>query len=207
MGRKVGSGRSLAGQVRPFAETGARACLGSRMFVYGQRASGGRPLLEGTLTMADQRGSARATWIVIAIVLLGVVIVGYLPGRSSFGSAGGDHPRLAALMGSAQRTSDTKAFTGAEMTAMMGSCSLDLTHAQIAPGTEATIDVFAMMGSVTIRVPDGWTVDTRAIPVMGAIRDDRWPAPKTAADASTLAQPPRLVLRGMVMMGSIFIKS
>jgi hypothetical protein len=157
------------------------------------------------LTMADQRGSARATWIVIVIVLLGVVIVGYLPGRN--GTGGGDHPRLAALMGSAQRTSDTKAFTGAEMTAMMGSCSLDLTRAQIAPGTEATIDVFAMMGSVTIRVPDGWTVDTRAIPVMGAVRDDRWPAPNTAAEASTDAPPPRLVLRGMVMMGSIFIKS
>ena len=154
--------------------------------------------------MADQRGSARTTWMVIAIVLLGAVMIGYLPGRNA---SSGDHPRLAALMGSAQRTSDTQAFTGAEMTAMMGSCSLDLSHAQIAPGAEATIDIFAMMGSVTIRVPDGWTVDTRAIPVMGAVRDNRWPAPSAASDASTPAQPPRLVLRGMVMMGSIFIKS
>lgn len=157
--------------------------------------------------MADQRDSARATWMVIAIILLGVVLVAYLPGRNGFASAGGDHPRLAALMGSAQRTSGTGAFTGAEMTAMMGSCSLDLTHAQITPGAEATIDIFAMMGSVTIRVPDGWTVDTRAVPVMGGIRDDRWPAPHSGSDASTVGQPPRLVLRGLVMMGSIFIKS
>jgi Cell wall-active antibiotics response LiaF, C-terminal len=156
--------------------------------------------------MTDQGGPARATWIVIGMVLLGVVILANLPGRNGSAS-GGDHPRLAALMGSAQRTSDTKAFTGAEMTAMMGSCALDLTHAQIASGGEATIDIFAMMGSVTIRVPDGWTVDTRALPVMGGIRDDRWPAPAAASEAATVAQPPRLVLRGLVMMGSIFIKS
>jgi hypothetical protein len=156
--------------------------------------------------MADQKGSGRATWLVIAIVLLGVVILGNLPNRRGQAS-GGDHPRLAALMGSAQRTSDTKAFTGAEMTAMMGSCSLDLTHAQIAPGAEAIIDVFAMMGSVTIRVPDGWTVDTRAMPVMGGIRDERWLMPTAASDASSSAPQPRLVLRGLVMMGSIFIKS
>ena len=110
-------------------------------------------------------------------------------------------------MGSAQRTSNTQAFSGAEMTAMMGSCSLDLTHARIAPGTEATIDIFAMMGSVTVRVPEGWTVDTRAIPVMGAVRDNRWPATATASDAATAGPPPRLILRGMVMMGSIFIRS
>ena len=156
--------------------------------------------------MADQNGSARATWIVIAVVLLGVVLLANLPGRNG-SSSGSDHPRLAALMGSAQRTSDTKAFTGAEMTAMMGSCALDLTHAQIASGGEATIDIFAMMGSVTIRVPDGWTVDTRAIPVMGAVRDDRWPAPAAGSDAAPAAQPPRLVLRGLVMMGGILIKS
>ena len=157
--------------------------------------------------MADQTGSARATWFVIAIVLLGVLIVGNLPGYQGVASDGGDHPRLAALMGSAQRASNTKVFNGAEMTAMMGSCLLDLTHAQMSPGAEATVDIFAMMGSVTIRVPDGWTIDTHAIPVMGSIRDDRWPAPKIDADAAAGVGPPRLVLRGLVMMGSIFVKS
>jgi len=153
--------------------------------------------------MADQKGSSRTTWLVIAIVLLGAVVIGNWPGRRGFAEAG-DHPRLAALMGSSQRASESKAFTGAEMTAMMGSCVLDLTRAAMASGTEATIDIFAMMGSVTIRVPDGWTVDTRAIPVMGGIRDERWAASKENASD---AEPPRLVLRGLVMMGGIIIKS
>jgi hypothetical protein len=93
------------------------------------------------------------------------------------------------------------------MTALMGSCVLDLRHAQMSPGTEAIVDVFAMMGSVVIRVPDGWTIDTHAVPVMGSVRDDRWPARKIGADTSTAADSPRLVLRGLVMMGSIFVKS
>ena len=157
--------------------------------------------------MADQNDSRRATWLVIAIVLLGALIVGNWPGRGGLTSDGGDHPRLAAVMGSAQRAPENRVFTGAEMTAMMGSCALDLRRAQMAPGAEATVDIFAMMGSITIRVPDGWTIDTHAVPVMGSIRDDRWPAPKADADASAPAVAPRLVLRGLVMMGSIFVKS
>ena len=157
--------------------------------------------------MADQNGSGRATWFVIVFVLLGVLIIGNWPGRRGEAADAGDHPRLAAVIGSAQRAPETRVFSGAEMTALMGSCALDLTRAQMAPGGEATIDIFAMMGSVTIRVPDGWTIDTHAVPVMGSIRDERWPAPKAGADNSFATDAPRLQLRGVVMMGSIFIKS
>ena len=157
--------------------------------------------------MADRTGSGRATWFVIAIVLLGVLIVTNLAGPQGLASSGGDHPRLAAVMGSAQRASDARVFTGAEMTAMMGSCVLDLRHAQMSPGAEAVVDIFAMMGSVTIRVPDGWTIDTHAVPVMGTIRDSRWLAPKADAGTPAGIESPRLVLRGLVMMGSIFVKS
>jgi hypothetical protein len=157
--------------------------------------------------VADQNGSGRATWFVIAFVLLGVLIIGNWPGRLGEASDAGDHPRLAAIIGSAQRAPETRVFTGAELTALMGSCALDLTRAQMAPGGEATIDIFAMMGSVTIRVPDGWTIDTHAVPVMDSIRDDRWPTPKGGTDNSFVIGAPRLQLRGVVMMGSIFIKS
>jgi len=157
--------------------------------------------------VADQKGSGRATWFVIAVVLLGVLIIGNWPGRRGEASDASAHPRLAAIFGSAQRAPETRDFTGAELTALMGSCALDLTRAQMAPGSEATIDIFAMMGSVTIRVPDGWTIDTHAVPVMGSIRDSRWPAPKAGAGYSFATDAPRLQLRGVVTMGSIFIKS
>jgi hypothetical protein len=157
--------------------------------------------------VADQYGSGRASWFVIAVVLLGVLIIGNWPGRRGEAFDAGDHPRLAAIIGSAQRAPETRVFTGAELTALMGSCFLDLTHAQMAPGSEATIDIFAMMGSVTVRVPDGWTIDTHAVPIMGSIRDDRWRAPKGPGGDSFATDAPRLQLRGVVTMGSIFIKS
>jgi hypothetical protein len=157
--------------------------------------------------MADEIASGRATWIAIGIVTLGVVAVTVLSGHSGLASDGGNRQQLIAVMSSAARRSDAKPFRGAEMSALMGSCSLDLTAAEMAPGEEATLDIMAMMGSVTIRVPDGWTIDTRAVPVMGGIRDDRWRARRLASDTPPTGEPPRLVLRGFVMMGSIFIKS
>jgi hypothetical protein len=149
--------------------------------------------------------TARTTWLVIGIVLAGVVIVSNLPDRG-FAADLSEHPRMAAILGSAHRESESQVFKGADMTAMMGSCSLDLTRATMARGATATVDIFAMMGSVTIRVPDAWTVDAHAVPVMGGIRDQRW---RGSADSSEPAagDPPHLVLRGLVMMGSLFLKS
>jgi hypothetical protein len=157
--------------------------------------------------MADHIGSRGATWLVIAAVIVGAIVVSNLPGHRGFASDGGDHEQIVAVMGSTHGASGATAFKGAEMTALMGSSSLNLTRAQIAPGDEASVDIFAMMGSVTIRVPDGWAIDTRTVPVMGGIRDDRWPAPRANAGTPASGALPRLVLRGFVMMGSIIIKS
>jgi hypothetical protein len=157
--------------------------------------------------MADHIGSGGATWLVIGTVIVGALVVSNLPGHRGFASDGGDHQQVVAVMGSTHRSSDASVFKGAEMTALMGSSSLNLTHAQIAPGDEASVDIFAMMGSVTIRVPDGWAIDTRAVPVMGGIRDERRLAPGIEPRAEADGSLPRLVLHGFVMMGSIFIKS
>jgi hypothetical protein len=156
--------------------------------------------------MADQTGSGRATWFVIAIVLLGVLIVSIVADHSGLPSDRGDHPRLAGVLGSASRSPETT-VDGAEMTALMGSCMLDLRHAQMSPGADAVVDVFALMGGVVIRVPDEWTVDRQAVRVIGNVRDlRRRPGDWNVAD-STGVEPPHLVLRGLVMMGSIFIRS
>jgi hypothetical protein len=156
--------------------------------------------------MADRNGSGRATWFVIAIVLLGVLIISIVADHSGLTADRGDHPRLAAVLGSASRSPETS-VDGAEMTALMGSCMLDLRHAQLSPGSDAVVDVFAMMGSVVIRVPDGWTVDRQAVRALGSVRDLRRRAADFNVADSTGGNPPRLVLRGLVMMGSLFVRS
>jgi Cell wall-active antibiotics response 4TMS YvqF len=157
--------------------------------------------------MADQSGSRRATWFVVAIVLVGVLIVSIVADHAGLTADRGDHPRLAGVLGSASRSPETSVFDGAEMTALMGSCVLDLRHAQMSPGADVIVDVFAMMGSVVIRVPDEWAVDKQAVRGMGNIRDVRRGAASADAVATIGGNPPRIVLRGLVMMGSLFVRS
>ena len=59
------------------------------------------------------------------------------------------------------------------MTSIMGGTQLDLRQATMAPGEEAVIDVFAVMGGAIVRIPEGWIVDVQATSVMGGIKDQR----------------------------------
>jgi hypothetical protein len=62
------------------------------------------------------------------------------------------------------------------------------------------------MGGCEIFVPTAWTVTTPVVPVMGGI-DDKRLAPLPGADGISARPAPRLVLRGLIMMGGIEIKS
>jgi hypothetical protein len=88
----------------------------------------------------------------------------------------------------------------------MGGTTLDLRQAVIPPGEEAVIDVVALMGGCEIAVPASWTVATPIVPVMGGVEDKRLP-PLPVPHDSGAPPPPRLVIRGFLMMGGIQIKS
>ena len=109
-----------------------------------------------------------------------------------------------AIMGGVARRSNSQAFQGADLTAVMGGCEIDLRHASIAPGTEAVIEVFAFWGGIEIKVPEDWTVVPRVFPLMGGV-DDRTRAPLTLPDKPL--QEKRLVVRGIVVMGGVGIKN
>jgi len=109
-----------------------------------------------------------------------------------------------AIMGGVARRSNSQTFQGADLTAVMGGCEIDLRHASIAPGTEAVIEVFAIWGGIEIKVPEDWTVVPRVFPLMGGV-DDRSRAPLTSPDKPH--QEKRLVVRGIVIMGGVGIKN
>jgi hypothetical protein len=113
---------------------------------------------------------------------------------------------LFAVMGETKRAVTDEAFRGGEMTSFMGGCRLDLRQAVMAPGEEATINVFAMMGGHEIWVPSTWNVVSNILPVMGGVDDKRLPAIKDPAASTTEARP-KLLLRGVVFMGGLVIKS
>ena len=134
-----------------------------------------------------------------------VAFGGYLVWRG-FGGQRRDRPSdgqssfsALAIMGGVARRSSSQAFTGADLTAVMGGCEIDLRQASIAPGTEAVIDVFAFWGGIDMKVPEDWTVVMRAMPLMGGVED------KTRAPLQAMGK--RLVIRGIVVMGGVAVKN
>lgn len=102
------------------------------------------------------------------------------------------------LMSGIKRTITSKEFRGGELTAIMGGLEIDLREAQI-EGSEAVLDTFIVMGGIEIRVPLGWTVVVRAVPVMGGV-DDKTYSPKEG-------EVKRLIITGNIVMGGIEVKN
>jgi hypothetical protein len=153
-----------------------------------------------------ERRSYKGGWVVAAILLAVVLVVQVSPRMGA--RTGDDNAQLTAVLGQARGAAAGSDFRGTDVTVVMGGGRLDLRQVVLAPGEEVVVDVLAVMGGVTIRVPDGWVVDTRAVPVLGGLRDQRvppeWPGDKVADESLT---PPRLVLHGAVVLGGIRITS
>jgi hypothetical protein len=141
----------------------------------------------------------------VLIIFLGVSIIrqAYYRGQSTLKGSSGGSAHLCAILGESKRTVTDNPFEGGELTAVMGGCQLDLRQAGIPNGSSATIDVFAMMGGHEVFVPGGWAVESRLVPIMGGVDDKRLPS----SDNTTIDGRPRLILRGLVIMGGLVIKS
>ena len=114
----------------------------------------------------------------------------------------GGRVNLVAVMGEAKRASNDAPFRGGEMTAVMGGCVLDLRQAAIAPGDEARLNLIGLMAGHEIWVPPGWSVLNDVVPILGGTDDKRLPPL-----APLMENPPRLRLRGMIIMGGVVIKN
>jgi len=109
------------------------------------------------------------------------------------------HASQFSLLSGSKRRWGKSVFRGAEMTAFMGGCELDLRDALMSTGELAVIDVFAVMGGVTIFVPPHWTVSQEVEAIMGGVHD------KTHSVPSNPAQ--HLLVRGTVVMGGVEISN
>lgn len=161
--------------------------------------------------------TALRSWMVVGIVLLAVLAVeayqnryGTVPANDQdtfMISVLGRRRQAAVVTGSAEGERDTP--PARRVTAVMGAAELDLRETRLRAGDQVQVAIVAVMGAVTVRVPDGWTVDARALPMMGGIHDRRL-RPFDALDVSPSADAgpaPRLVLRGAIVMGELVIKS
>jgi hypothetical protein len=111
----------------------------------------------------------------------------------------GQRPTLFAMM-SGVRRQVTGAFSGAEATAIMGGVELDLRYSAM-DADEVFIDTFALWGGIEIWVPPSWEIVSQGLPLMGAFED------KTHVTTHGGNKQPRLIVRGVAIMGGVEIKN
>ena len=166
--------------------------------------AGGFAAVAGALILASNLGFGHVglglLWP-IGLVLLGVQILrrGGAPNESA-GAMGNsaDWVRSFALLGGASTKSLSTSLRGAELSAVLGGVELDLREAKPAEG-RVVVDAFAFMGGIDIIVPPDWRLEIEATPIMGALQDERAPAPDREYKAT-------LVLRGAVIIGGLVLR-
>jgi predicted membrane protein len=173
---------------------------GTRQTVAGAILTGaGSLLLLNNLDLVDF--GIEELWAVGLIFIGSMIVYRSIKGREERASAAGasmaDRLNALAIMAGVERRVDSQAFRGGEMTAVMGSVEVDCRNARI-EGGQADIEMLCIMGGIEILVPADWQVEVEAMPVMGAIEDQR--------RAPTASGRQKLVLRGFVMMGGVEIK-
>jgi predicted membrane protein len=150
----------------------------------------------------------------IILLLLGVGLVwnsiapsrGRLRREATRASSEGGEINLFGCVGAERRQVTSQEFRGGTLTAFLGGCDLDLTKASL-KGGEAVLEIFAMWGAVNLRVPEGWDVSLRVVPIMGGAEDDRYQhRPPLELDAVAGQGRSHLVVQGLVLMGGVDVR-
>jgi len=175
----------------------------------------------GALSLLKGLGLIAISWKVIfpiGIIGLGLMMVfrankrrkqpdsdssyanGFVDDTSLFGVSEGETSErvleLTAILGGFQRRVTTQDFRGGDLTSIMGGIDLDMRTASL--NGVAVVNVFALMGGVSIKVPTDWTVELDGTPVLGGF-EDKTMEPKDNSK--------RLVIRGTVIMGGLEIRN
>lgn len=96
------------------------------------------------------------------------------------------------------RQATSARFHSGELSAVLGSCRLDLRRVTLAEGLHRPIvETFALFGTIELQVPAGWNVDNRVVPLLGRVAT---PAPPAGAG-------PTVVIQGSVIGGRISVAS
>ncbi len=114
-------------------------------------------------------------------------------------AAGGARPAATAVLGRRQVTQDAGPYRGGAVTVLLGGLDLDLTRTTLPP-EGAVLDVTAILGDVSVRVPEDWRVRREAA-VLAADVEQRPMAGGTARGG------PELVLCGTAVLADVDVRS
>lgn len=168
-----------------------------------ERIAYGGMVLVGVALQLNRLGydafNFRTLWPMVLVAVGGAVVYQAVTGRRNIAVAvKTEHTSsdavldITVLIAGLERTVTAQDFRGGEVTAIMGGCELDLRNASME--SEAVINVFAVMGGITLRIPPDWTVVMNGTPIMGGF-EEKTIAPKDSAK--------RLIIQGYAVMGAV----
>lgn len=172
------------------------------------RFSGLAMIAAGSLLILKHLGliylSWSVVWPVILIAVGGLILFRTVGGgraraRANFAKPGAtvaNTINATAMLGGVQQRMSSADFRGGEISAIFGGCEIDLGDCSLTQ--EAVINVFAVCGGISIKVPSDWTVILDCVPIAGGFSQKTAVSP----DASK-----RLVITGHAIMGGLEIKS
>jgi predicted membrane protein len=129
------------------------------------------------------------------IILIGILVI-FGRGLGTRTEAG-DSVNSFNMFSGSEIASHSKEFKGGSVTAIFGGAEVDLRDAM--PVADARLDVFTAFGGVEIRVPEGWQVSVKGLPLFGGI--DNITAKEQLPENATL-----LPVNATALFGGIEIK-
>jgi len=177
---------------------------GGRRHAWHAADQGAAPGCPGQVPGPPRHERSLSTLAVLGVWIAAIVAFQASGLRTFTGTDDGDRVRVVTVMSRTEHVGSGAAFEGADVFNVMGRSELDWRSSAPPPDGSAVVQLFSAMGSVVIRVPPTWSVDTDAMTALGGIRDVR----ARVADADALSgRPPRLVVRGVVVFGRLTITS
>lgn len=146
--------------------------LGLSIMLQSMTSGGAATGTPGSFGRRQRHGAA--PWILLAILFGAAVSSGLRPQTFAQTASSEGFVRIYSVVGGTNAHVNGTPFTGGEVVSIMGGSVVDLRNAVVAPGETVTLNVFALMGGGSIRVPEGWTVDLQVVPIFGSARDSRF---------------------------------
>ena len=103
---------------------------------------------------------------------------------------------VSAILGGFVRRVSSQRFRGGDINVIMAGCEIDLRQASIEG--EAVLNVFALCGGITIKVPPDWSVILQGTPILGGFEE------KTIVPQH---QNKRLYVIGYAIMGGLEVRN
>jgi predicted membrane protein len=133
-----------------------------------------------------------------AIIAIGLWLLSSTRGRNAARVQSEDRLDEFAVLGSIENRNESVRFEGGRITALLASVEIDLTQAKLA-AEGARLEASAVLGSITLRVPQTWNVAVTGTPLLGSVENKARRDPQ-AADR------PALQIEVTATLGSVEIR-